>query len=53
MCLTFFSCLPRCPECGGGKLKVIYASEWCHNGEGEYYCPVRYSHNAFFYQQKS
>lgn len=44
-----YGCLPRCPECGGGKLKVIYASEWCHDGEGEYYCPGYYDDTHFKY----
>jgi len=33
-----FGCFPRCPKCGGGRLRVMYDHEWSHNGEGQYYC---------------
>jgi len=36
-----YGCMPKCTECGGGRLRVIYANgkNYGHNGKGRYYCP--------------
>merc|ERR1712059_146353 len=34
-----YGCLPRCPECGGGRLKAAYVQEWGHEGNGTFSCP--------------
>ena len=42
-----FGCLPRCPQCGGGTLKVNYASLYGHGGMGNFYCPGTYDGESF------
>jgi len=36
-----YGALPRCPECGGGILKVFYADgkKYGHDGQGNFSCP--------------
>ena len=38
---------PRCPQCGGGTLKVNYASLYGHGGMGNFYCPGTYDGESF------
>lgn len=33
-----YGTLPRCPDCGGGVLKVRYPSKYGHDGQGTFYC---------------
>lgn len=39
--------LPRCPRCGGGKLKVWYESMSGHDGHGWYLCPGYYDDDEY------
>ena len=39
--------LPRCPECGIGKLKVTYPREFGHGGMGTFTCPGGYDDDAY------
>lgn len=35
-----YGCYPRCPECGGGTLRVRYvAHQFGHDGQGSWNCP--------------
>ena len=34
-----FGGLPRCPECGGGLLRVVYAKRFGHSGQGKFSTP--------------
>jgi len=34
-----YGALPRCPQCGGGILRVTYPSNFGHNGQGNVKCP--------------
>ena len=34
-----YGCLPKCPSCGGGTLRVSYQSRSGHNGQGHFSCP--------------
>jgi len=37
-----FGALPRCPDCGGGVLRVAYAQKYGHSGQGRFTCPGHY-----------
>lgn len=39
--------LPRCPQCGGGLLKVVYAQPHGHGGQGRFSCPGFHDGDAF------
>ena len=39
--------LPRCPECGAGRLRVRYLMANCHGGQGAFSCPGYYDDDAF------
>jgi len=39
--------LPRCSECGGGLLKVVYAQQHGHGGQGKFSCPGFHDGDAF------
>jgi hypothetical protein len=41
-----FGSLPRCPECGGGRLKVKYVTK-AHGGQGFFTCPGFYDDDTF------
>jgi len=34
-----YGALPQCGDCGGGKLRVKYASKFGHKGQGQFSCP--------------
>lgn len=42
-----YGALPRCPECGGGILRVAYMSKYGHNGQGRFSCPGYFEDEAF------
>lgn len=42
-----YGALPRCPECGGGLLKVVYAQQLGHGGQGKFSCPGFHDGDAF------
>ena len=42
-----YGALPRCSECGGGILRVSYASKYGHGGEGRYSCPGYHDGDSF------
>ena len=44
---ALYGALPRCPDCGGGVLKVTYPSKYGHGGEGRYYCPGYHDGDCF------
>ena len=39
--------LPRCPQCGLGRLKVVYASLLGHGGQGAFTCPGGYDDDEY------
>eukprot|EP01083_Nonionella_stella_P073985 200412_1 len=41
--------MPRCTECGGGHLRVIYINgkKYGHNGNGRYFCPGFYDGDEY------
>lgn len=39
--------LPRCPQCGIGRLKVVYACALGHQGQGDFSCPGGYDDDAY------
>merc|ERR1712154_660347 len=41
--------MPRCTECGGGYLRVIYINgkKYGHNGNGRYFCPGYYDGDEY------
>ena len=42
-----FGNLPRCPQCGIGRLKVVYARALGHQGQGTFTCPGGYDDDAY------
>jgi hypothetical protein len=42
-----YGALPRCPDCGGGILRVRYPSKWGHQGQGNFSCPGYYDDDTF------
>jgi len=42
-----YGALPRCPECGGGRLRVHYPSQYGHGGQGEFHCPGFYDDDHY------
>jgi len=46
--LELYGCLPRCSECGGGRLKVTYTVQE-HGGQGLFKCPGFYDDDHYHY----
>lgn len=44
---ALYGALPRCPLCGGGTLRVHYASRFGHGGKGTFGCPGYYDDDQF------
>merc|ERR1712130_781928 len=44
-----YGCMPRCIECGGGHLRVIYINgkKYGHGGNGRYFCPGYYDGDEY------
>lgn len=42
-----YGCLPRCPLCGGGTLKVAYSQRYGHKGQGKFSCPGFYDDDEY------
>ena len=42
-----YGALTRCPECGGGRLRVHYPSQYGHGGQGEFHCPGFYDDDHY------
>jgi hypothetical protein len=42
-----FGALPRCPECGGGILRVYYKEKFGHGGQGSFSCPGFFDDDVF------
>merc|ERR1711934_18230 len=42
-----YGCLPKCPECGGGRMQVSYATRWGHGGQGKWRCKGYYDDDEF------
>jgi hypothetical protein len=42
-----YGSIPRCPQCGLGKLKVSYRQAFGHRGEGRFTCPGGYDDDAY------
>ena len=42
-----YGALPRCPECGGGLLKVVYEKKYGHGGQGKFSCPGFYDDDTY------
>jgi len=44
-----YGCMPRCTQCGGGHLRVIYINgkKYGHNGKGRYFCPGFYNGDEY------
>ena len=38
---------PRCPECGTGRLRVTYSTQWGHKGQGAWKCPGYFDDDTF------
>lgn len=45
--LRTYGLLPRCPQCGGGKLHVRYRLPVAHEGMGRFRCPGFYEEDHF------
>jgi len=42
-----YGCLPKCPECGGGRMDVSYPTRWNHGGQGKFRCKGHYDDDEF------
>jgi len=42
-----YGALPRCPECGGGLLRVVYTQKYGHGGQGTFSCPGFFDDDVF------
>tara|TARA_B110001452_G_scaffold93428_2_gene77133 strand:+ start:2851 stop:3588 length:738 start_codon:yes stop_codon:yes gene_type:complete len=42
-----YGALPRCPECGGGLLRVVYPKKYGHGGQGRFSCPGFFDDDVF------
>jgi len=42
-----YGCLPKCEECGGGRLQVNYPFPFGHKGQGDWFCKGYYDDGEF------
>ncbi len=42
-----YGALPRCSECGAGRLRVRYSTRWGHGGSGTFTCPGFFDDDEF------
>jgi len=42
-----YGSLPKCPDCGGGRMEVTYPTRWGHGGQGKFRCKGYYDDDEF------